>query len=542
VHFNVLTTEGHLLGVQRDLGVATERNLLRVQGDISMATECHLLGVEWDLGVTKLLWVCMHVSMSVNIGVRIQIRDLVRVHLWEHICVGVVMLVVVLNVSGIMHVVVVRVIVTVEVVAASYDVIVWVAVIRNESAAIIGACQLDHGGVDLIDGGIERLAVVLDHDCAWVDGSSCELRVDSVGNLGVAADFVEDDTVTAHHGVSVGVFAVVMRELSVRLRVHLRDLLMLHVRVHLRDLLRVHIGVEISDLLVHVGVELGVVEVGVLVLIRHVVMLVLVVGKSVVMLVVVLNENGVMLVVVIDLIGVSVVMVSVVMVSVVMVSVVMVSVVMVSVVMVVVAVVVVESVTIDNDVIVWVAIVGDESAAIIDTGQLDFVGINLVDGDYDSLAIVLDDSLGRRDSRSSELSVGAVSDVGVATDHVEFHSVGASLRLLEVRVSGVVVDIIVILMVMGVLVVGVLLMGVLVVSGIMLMVVLNVIVVGVVTVVIHALNNNVVVWVAVVRDEGATIIIAGKLNRIGVNFIHGSDNGLAIGLKDSRRGRHSSSC
>jgi hypothetical protein len=527
VHFNVLTTEGHLLGVQRDLGVATERNLLRVQGDISMATECHLLGVEWDLGVTKLLWVCMHVSMSVNIGVRIQIRDLVRVHLWEHICVGVVMLVVVLNVSGIMHVVVVRVIVTVEVVAASYDVIVWVAVIRNESAAIIGACQLDHGGVDLIDGGIERLAVVLDHDCAWVDGSSCELRVDSVGNLGVAADFVEDDTVTAHHGVSVGVFAVVMRELSVRLRVHLRDLLMLHVRVHLRDLLRVHIGVEISDLLVHVGVELGVVEVGVLVLIRHVVMLVLVVGKSVVMLVVVLNENGVMLVVVIDLIGVSVVMVSVVMVSVV---------------MVVVAVVVVESVTIDNDVIVWVAIVGDESAAIIDTGQLDFVGINLVDGDYDSLAIVLDDSLGRRDSRSSELSVGAVSDVGVATDHVEFHSVGASLRLLEVRVSGVVVDIIVILMVMGVLVVGVLLMGVLVVSGIMLMVVLNVIVVGVVTVVIHALNNNVVVWVAVVRDEGATIIIAGKLNRIGVNFIHGSDNGLAIGLKDSRRGRHSSSC
>jgi len=540
VHFNVLTTEGHLLGVQRDLGVATERNLLRVQGHISMATECHLLGV------------CMHVSMSVNIGVRIQIRDLVRVHLWEHICVGVVMLVVVLNVSGIMHVVVVRVIVTVEVVAASYDVIVWVAVIRNESAAIIGACQLDHGGVDLIDGGIERLAVVLDHDCAWVDGSSCELRVDSVGNLGVAADFVEDDTMTAHHGISVGVLAVVMRELSVRLRVHLRDLLMLHVRVHLRDLLRVHIGVEISDLLVHVGVELGVVEVGVLVLIRHVVMLVMVVGKSVVMLVVVLNENGIMLVVVIDLIGVSVVMVSVVMVSVVMVSVVMVSVVMVSVVMVVVAVVVVESVTIDNDVIVWVAIVGDESAAIIDAGQLDFVGINLVDGDYDSLAIVLDDSLGRRDSRSSELSVGAVSDVGVATDHVEFHSVGASLRFLEVRVSGVVVDIIVILMVMGVLVVGVLvvgvlvvgvlLMGVLVVSRIMLMVVLNVIVVGVVTVVIHALNNNVVVWVAVVRDEGATIIIAGKLNRIGVNFIDGSDNGLAIGLKDSRRGRHSSSC
>ena len=115
-----------------------------------------------------------------------------------------------------------------------------------------------------------------------------------------------------------------------------------------------------------------------------------------------------------------------------------------------------------DEVVVRVAVVGDQGAASVVAGDLDLVGVDLVMVDNVRVAVNLDHRLGGRDSSGSQLWVGVRRSVGVATGDVELDAVGAcGLIVMVVMVVGVGVGLVmlVVIVVRG-LVISVMVVGI----------------------------------------------------------------------------------
>ena len=77
------------------------------------------------------------------------------------------------------------------------DIVVWVAIVRDQNASIVVASKFDGVKIDLVHGSEERLSIVLDHDSARVNCSGSELRVNIFANFNVSTDLFEDHTMAA---------------------------------------------------------------------------------------------------------------------------------------------------------------------------------------------------------------------------------------------------------------------------------------------------------------------------------------------------------
>ena len=88
------------------------------------------------------------------------------------------------------------------------------------------------------------------------------------------------------------------------------------------------------------------------------------------------------------------------------------------------------------DVVVRVAVIGDQGAASIIAGELNLAGIDVIDWGNDGLSVNLDHSLVRADCGGSELWVNVSSSLDVTSSNVEGNAVGA-LRLTVVVTIGV---------------------------------------------------------------------------------------------------------
>ena len=88
-----------------------------------------------------------------------------------------------------------------EVASWEDDVVFRVAIVGDQDAAIISAGKLDLIEFDCLHWRVERLTIVLDHDCAGVNSCCCELTVDISANFDVAANLLEQNTMAAHHRV-----------------------------------------------------------------------------------------------------------------------------------------------------------------------------------------------------------------------------------------------------------------------------------------------------------------------------------------------------
>ena len=88
------------------------------------------------------------------------------------------------------------------------------------------------------------------------------------------------------------------------------------------------------------------------------------------------------------------------------------------------------------DVVVRVAVIGDQGAASIIAGELNLAGIDVIDWGNDGLSVNLDHSLVRADCGGSELWVNVSSSLDVTSSNVEGNAVSA-LRLTVVVTIGV---------------------------------------------------------------------------------------------------------
>ena len=212
---------------------------------------------------------------------------------------------------------------------------------------------------------------------------------------------------------------------------------------------------------------------------------------------------------------------------------------------------------------------------------------------------MLNHNFGGAHSGSRELRVDVIRKIDVATDLVELDSVRAERRLLlllavvmrvivgmvkDSRTMGVLVAVVMVSMFVAVgisivlveerifrvirnrwasgMVVWVIMRVVMnvkvawvimrMIVGVVVRVVVRVIVImrvimGVIMIVIvfmgtlHALDNNIIMRITIIRNEYTSVIIASELDCIRVNLGHGSNDSLTICLKDSS-GLGDSSC
>jgi len=81
--------------------------------------------------------------------------------------------------------------------AMDVNVIVWVAVIRDQGTALIVACELDFIRVDGFEGHHVRLSINLDHGVVGCDRGGSQLWVSvRIGWLNVAPSMVEFNAVS----------------------------------------------------------------------------------------------------------------------------------------------------------------------------------------------------------------------------------------------------------------------------------------------------------------------------------------------------------
>ena len=69
--------------------------------------------------------------------------------------------------------------------------------------------------------------------------------------------------------------------------------------------------------------------------------------------------------------------------------------------------------------------------------------------------------------------------------------------------------------------------------GMSVSVIMETVVMAMVVFVVMLMNDNIVIWVTIIRHEGTTIIITGKLNLIDIDFVDRSNKALTIRLKNS---------
>jgi len=79
----------------------------------------------------------------------------------------------------------------------------------------------------------------------------------------------------------------------------------------------------------------------------------------------------------------------------------------------------------DNNVVVGIFVIRDQSTAIHVASELNFVRVYSADGDNEGLTILLKNDLLGVDSSSCQLRVNPRGHISVSTDQVEYHSVGA---------------------------------------------------------------------------------------------------------------------
>ena len=154
----------------------------------------------------------------------------------------------------------------------------------------------------------------------------------------------------------------------------------------------------------------------------------------------------------------------------------------------------------NSDIVGRIAVIRDECATFIIAGKLDLGWVNGIDGSVMGLSVNLKDDVIVILGSGGKLGVGAIGNCDASTDLVKGHTVGAE-RGSDVGILG--------LIVMMVSTVGV---------------VMDRWIMGV--------NGNVVGRIAIIGDECATFIIAGKLDKIGVDVCDGSVMGSSVNLKD----------
>jgi len=187
-----------------------------------------------------------------------------------------------------------------------------------------------------------------------------------------------------------------------------------------------------------------------------------------------------------------------------------------------------------NDVIVRVAVVLDENTALFRASELNYIGVNSVDGGEEGLTVVHNNDAIRVVSCSSKLRVDVMANIDVTTDdgHDDIMRVSLNLRciwlmmlLRTARATGELV--LEVVSVLGILSDD-LTMG-------------TVRFVLVVKRIIHSWNNDIIMRVAIIGDEGTTTHIASKLELIRVDLIHRNNNGSSVDLNDGFGARYGSS-
>lgn len=166
-----------------------------------------------------------------------------------------------------------------------------------------------------------------------------------------------------------------------------------------------------------------------------------------------------------------------------------------------------------------VAIILDQGAPVLVAGQLNGIWVDGLDWCEESLTVVDNHGFFVVVGGSSELWVNAWVNVGVATDHGEVDTVSA-LWLWVVR-----------LWLVGLWVVGLDVVGLwLVMAVVDLRLVLLVVAVVDVAVVVMSVRVDIVVRVAIIRDQCAASVVAGELNLRGVDLVDRGRDGLSIDL------------
>lgn len=161
-------------------------------------------------------------------------------------------------------------------------------------------------------------------------------------------------------------------------------------------------------------------------------------------------------------------------------------------------------VDVGDQIVVGVAIIGDKSATMIVAGDLELVGGNLVHRGSIGLAVNLDSDGLVVEGGGGQLRVGVGVHIDVSSVDVELHAVSAHGLWLSVHV---------IMHVRVAVHVGVT----------MVMVVMTV-------VVLVLVGNDVVMRIAIIGDQCATVIVAGELESMRINFVHWGDIGVSVDL------------
>lgn len=157
-------------------------------------------------------------------------------------------------------------------------------------------------------------------------------------------------------------------------------------------------------------------------------------------------------------------------------------------------------VDIGDQIVVGVAIIGDESATMIVAGDLELVGGNLVHRGSIGLAVNLDSDGLVIEGSGGQLRVGVGVHIDVSSVDVELHTVSAHRLWLSVHV------------IMHV------------------RVTVHVGVVMVVLTVVMLVGNDVIMRIAIIGDQCATVIVAGELESMRIDFVHWGDVGVSVDL------------
>ena len=340
---------------------------------------------------------------------------------WEIMRMVVVMIVVVMIV--VMVVVVEVVVLKVMVIfLGDNNVIMRVAIVRDQDTAVIVASKLDSVGINLVDRGEDSLAIMLDYDFGGAYSGSRELRIDVIREIDMATDLVELDSMRAERRLLL-LLAVVMRVIVGMVKDSWAVGVVVAVVMVMVSML---VAVAISIVLVEVRIFRVIRDswaVGVVVAVVMVSMLVAVAISIMVMEVRILWAVGVVVWVIVWVIMRVVMNVKVTWVIMRMVVGVVMRVVMVmGMIMIVIVVIMGTLHALDNNIIMRITIVRNEYTSVIIASELDSIRVDLRHGGNNSLTICLKDGSGLGDSSCSKLRVSAWVSCRISSNNVKFNA------------------------------------------------------------------------------------------------------------------------
>ena len=158
-----------------------------------------------------------------------------------------------------------------------------------------------------------------------------------------------------------------------------------------------------------------------------------------------------------------------------------------------------------DEIIVRVAVIRDQSTTMVVASDFNLGGVDLVVIYNIGVSVDLDHRLSGGDCGGSELGVGAICGLNVATSLVELNSMSA-LRLLVVWVF-MVVMVIVVLWLRGR-------------RDVVLIIVMH----------LWLVRDEVIVGVAVIRDQSTTVVVASDFDLVGVDLVVIDNVGVSVDL------------